>query len=50
MIKRIENLIGRGRYEAPSVDILDVQSEGVLCESGIGINDWQEDDELLDFD
>ena len=38
-------------YETPSVSILDVQVEGVLCESGIGINDWVENgDELLDFD
>ena len=41
--------MGEGRYEDPSVDILDVQSEGVLCESGIDIRDWQEDDELLEF-
>ena len=37
-------------YETPSVSILDVQVEGVLCESGISINDWENDDELLDFD
>lgn len=42
---------GRGcQYVSPAVNILDVQVEGVLCESGIGINDWQEGDELLDFD
>lgn len=38
------------RYEAPSVNILDIKVEGVLCESGISINDWENDDELLDFD
>ena len=37
-------------YVFPSVNILDVQVEGVLCESGISINDWENDDELLDFD
>lgn len=37
-------------YETPSVSILDAQVEGVLCESGISINDWENDDELLDFD
>ena len=41
---------GEQRYVAPSVSILDVQVEGVLCESGISINDWENDDELLDFD
>lgn len=37
-------------YETPSVSILDVQVEGMLCESGISINDWENDEELLDFD
>ena len=37
-------------YETPSVSILDVQVEGMLCESGIRINDWENDEELLDFD
>ena len=37
-------------YEAPAVSILDVQVEGVLCESGITIDDWGKDEELLDFD
>lgn len=37
-------------YAAPAVSILDVQVEGVLCESGITIDDWGKDDELLDFD
>lgn len=37
-------------YVTPSMVILDVQVEGVLCESGISINDWENDDELLDFD
>lgn len=37
-------------YVSPSVNILDIQAEGVLCESGISINDWENDDELLDFD
>lgn len=37
-------------YVAPAMDILDVQVEGVLCESGITIEDWENDDELLDFD
>ena len=41
---------GGQSYETPSVNSLDVQVEGVLCESGISINDWENDDELLDFD
>ena len=49
---KIANIISvpNQRYVAPSVSILDVQVEGVLCESGISINDWENDDELLDFD
>jgi hypothetical protein len=37
-------------YVAPSVNVLDVQAEGVLCASGgFGIQDWKDDDESLDF-
>ena len=38
------------RYVSPVVNVVDVQVEGVLCESGITIEDWENDDELLDFD
>ena len=44
------DLAGGISYEAPAVSILDVQVEGVLCESGITIDDWGKDEELLDFD
>lgn len=37
-------------YASPVVEIVDVQVEGVLCESGISIEKWKDDDELLDFD
>ena len=37
-------------YEAPFVNVLDVQAEGVLCGSGdFGIKDWENDDDSLDF-
>lgn len=37
-------------YVAPSVNVLDVQSEGVLCGSGnFGIADWEPDGDSLDF-
>lgn len=37
-------------YETPTVTTLEVLSEGVLCGSGnFGINDWENDDESLDF-
>ena len=37
-------------YETPSVNVLDVHAEGVLCASGgFGIQDWDNDDESLDF-
>ena len=48
-LKNID-LAGGVSYKAPAVSILDVQVEGVLCESGITIEDWENDDELLDFD
>ena len=37
-------------YEAPEVTVIDIQSEGVLCQSGagLGVGDW-EDDGSLDF-
>ena len=29
-------------YTSPEVDVLMVQTEGVICKSGqVGINDWQ---------
>ncbi len=37
------------QYEVPSVKILDIVSEGVLCSSGLGINDWEYDGEDLNF-
>lgn len=37
-------------YEAPAIDVMGVLCEGVLCQSGLNINDWVEDDELLDFE
>ena len=37
-------------YETPSVNVLNVQSEGVLCASGgFSIKDWETDDDSLDF-
>ena len=37
-------------YETPSVNVLNVQAEGVLCGSGnFGIKDWEEDNDSLDF-
>lgn len=37
-------------YETPLVKMLDVLSEGVLCQSGdFTIKDWENDGESLDF-
>lgn len=36
-------------YETPAVRVVDIQSEGVLCGSGVGIQDWEKDEEVLDF-
>lgn len=37
-------------YQAPEVTVIDIQSEGVLCQSGagLGVGDW-ENDGSLDF-
>lgn len=44
------NTRGVQTYETPSVTTLEVLSEGVLCGSGnFGINDWENDDDSLDF-
>lgn len=40
----------REAYWSPAVNVIEVLAEGVLCESNISINDWENDDELLEFD
>lgn len=35
-------------YSSPSVNVVDIESEGVLCGS-VDIQDWERDDEILDF-
>ncbi len=40
---------GGGAYVSPSVRVVDFVSEGVLCSSGIDIDDWEWDDDFLDF-
>ena len=48
-MKRNINLTTAG-YESPAVNVLDVMSEGVLCQSGnFGIGDWENDDDPLEF-
>jgi len=49
MIKVSANLSYPETYSSPEVKIVDVVSEGVLCSSGVGINDWERDDDVLDF-
>ncbi len=35
-------------YVSPSLEVLDLKNEGVLCGSGtFGIKDWESDDEVL---
>ena len=49
MMRTNFNLAAAG-YESPAVSVLDIMSEGVLCQSGnFGIGDWEKDDELLEF-
>lgn len=51
MVKVIANLSRQESYSAPEVKVVDIVHEGILCASGegIGINDWERDDESLDF-
>ena len=49
MLKVNSNFTREQTYQTPSVNVLDVLSEGVLCQSGeFGISDWEEDGEPLD--
>ncbi len=36
-------------YVSPSARIIDIASEGVLCASNVDINDWEKDEDILDF-
>lgn len=49
MVKVLANFSRQESYSAPEVKVVDIVSEGVLCASGLGINDWERDDEALDF-
>lgn len=42
-------LLNPEAYSTPEVKVVDIVSEGLLCASGLGINDWERDDEALDF-
>ncbi|MBO5419775.1 MAG: hypothetical protein J6A22_06785 [Bacteroidales bacterium] len=53
----IKNLSGTAvaSYEAPALKMLEIQSEGLLCASGFGVDnfgikDWETDnDDILEF-
>ena len=48
MVKVNSNFTREQTYQTPSVNVLDVLSEGVLCQSGnFGIGDWEEDNDPL---
>ena len=49
MLKVNSNFTRGGQtYHTPSVNVLDVLNEGVLCQSGeFGISDWEEDNDPL---
>lgn len=49
MVKVLANFSHPETYSSPEVKVVDIVSEGVLCSSGLGINDWERDDEALDF-
>lgn len=36
-------------YAAPMIRVVDIQNEGLLCSSGVDINDWERDEDILDF-
>ncbi len=39
----------REEYVSPSSKVMSIACEGVLCSSGVDINDWEKDDDVLDF-
>ena len=48
MLKVNSNFTREQTYQTPSVNVLDVLNEGVLCQSGnFGIGDWEEDNDTL---
>ena len=51
MIRKNDFLIMGGvAYVAPSVSVMEIHNEGLLCASGdITIKDWENDGESLDF-
>ena len=36
-------------YAAPVIRVVAIQNEGLLCSSGVDINDWERDEDILDF-
>ncbi len=49
MTQNIINLQGGQQYESPAVEVMDIVSEGVFCNSATKINPWQNDGNGLDF-
>lgn len=50
MTKIIDSKISsQEAYMTPMIRVVDIQSEGVLCSSGVDINDWERDEDVLDF-
>ena len=52
MINKIETLFSVEKpYATPAVIVLDIQNESVLCSStgGLTINDWERDDNQINF-
>lgn len=50
MIQINKKMMGGVLYVTPSVDVMDIHSEGVLCGSGdLTIKDWERDNESLEF-
>ncbi len=50
MSKNTVNIRGGHAYEAPSVELMDVVTEGVFCSSTAGIDPWEREDGSLDFE
>ena len=50
MTKVIDSKISRQEaYLTPMIRVVDIEVEGVLCSSGVDINDWERDEDVLDF-
>ena len=50
MTQNDKKMMGGVTYSTPSVIVMEIHNEGVLCGSGdLTIKDWQRDEDVLEF-